>query len=223
MKYLLLAMLVTLNCHAAVSISEVEESNEADVLARLENEHLKVSFIGAKRDGRISVRPVIDVRKDGQWLHTPLDESAESYQIVSAPESVTYDLPHKVFHPRWSDSENDKPKKVQVIWEAGENREAIVASATQLDAHRARLNFHPLAEGTLMAVWTLKPGQKSVKVSLEFRPANRGQYALGYFLFYRKPIEAVDELLLPMTVQGKRFPSKPTTYLQTQSPTPMSL
>ncbi len=223
MKHLLLAMWVTVNCHAAVSISQVEESNPANILAHMENEHLKISFIGAKRDGKITARPVMDVRKEDQWVHAPLDESAESYQIVSAPESVTYKLPHRVFHPRWTDTENDTLRNAQVIWEAGENREAIVASATQLDAQRVRLNFHPLAEGTLEAVWTLKPGEKSVKVSLEFRPSKKGQYALGYFLFNRKPMEVVDELLLPMTVQGKRFPSKPYTYMQTQSPTPMSL
>jgi len=127
------------------------------------------------------------------------------------------------FYPRWTDLSRPKSVPAQVIWNAGENSEAIVASATQLDPRRLKLQFYSIPTESLEAVWTLNPGEKAIKVTLEFSPARNGQYSLGYFLFSRKPLEQIDELLLPMLVQAKRFPSKDYTLLQTQSPSPVTL
>lgn len=209
--------------HAEAPISPVTEVAEAKALAQLENEHVQVSFVQARRGGKASARPVVRVRRDGEWIEAPLDPSAESYQVVTAPGDVSFEIPKpRGYYALWT-QEGRKGPLARVAWNAGKSEEAILRSVSQLDAERLKLEFYPLPTGSLQATWSLAPGEKSVKVAMDFRPRREGQYSLGYFLFHRKPPEEVDELLLPQMVQAKRFPSKLYTYLQTQAPTPMSL
>ncbi len=208
---------------AEVLISPVEEIAGAAVLAKLGNEHVEVSFVEAKRGGLASARPVVRVRQGDVWIDAPLDAAAESYQVVSAPETVNMTIPIRGFYPRWPDTTKEKSQGPRIIWDAGKNHEAIVSSVEQVGPQQLKLRFHPLPVGSLEALWTLAPGEKSAKVSLSFTPTQKGQFSLGYFLFNCKPLEQVDELLMPMLVNAKRFPSEEYTLLQTQAPTPMSL
>ncbi|MBM3851950.1 MAG: hypothetical protein FJ399_02205, partial [Verrucomicrobia bacterium] len=220
---LLPLLLLALNGHAAVTLSPVADRPAAKVLAGIENEHLKISFVAATRGGQASARPVVQVRTATGWVVAPLDPSAESYQVLSAADGVTLEITTRGFHPRWTVPAKAKSSVSQVIWNTGKSHEAIVAGVTRLDARRLRVRFHPLPIGTLEATWALAPGERSVQVSLQFTPAAAGQFSLGYFLFNRQPLAEVDELLLPMLVNAKRFPSKEYTLLQTQCPTPVSL
>ena len=218
-----LALFLALNGWSAVTISPVTNSAGTKELASIANEHLQLSFLPAIRGGQVSARPVVKVRTETGWAAVPLDASADSYQVLSASPGVNLETTISGFYPRWTDSSRTNGGFSQVIWNAGTNHEAIIASVTQLDAHQLRLRFHPLSVGSLEAVLSLAQGEKAIKVALEFIPARDGQFALGYFLFNRKPIGEVDELLMPMLVQRKRFPTKEYTLLQTQCPTPMSL
>lgn len=220
---LLLQLLLALNSHAAVTISPVVDRPGAETLGKLENEHLKISFVAATRGGKASTRPLIQVRTPSGRVDVPVDASAESYQVVSAPETVKMEIPIRGFYPRWPDAAKGKSQGPRIIWDAGKNHEAIVSSVEQVNPQQLKLRFHPLPVGSLEALWTLAPGGKSVKVSLAFTPTQNGQFSLGYFLFNRKPLDQVDEVLMPMLVNAKRFPSEEYTLLQTQAPTPMSL
>lgn len=192
------------------------------MLAKLENEHVQVSFVEAKRGGKASARPVVRVRQGDDWIEAPLDASAESYQVVTAPENVSFGIPERGYYAQWTQEGRAQPI-ARVAWQAGETREAVVESVEQIDDRSVKLRFHPLPDGELEAVWSLALGEKSIKVELGFRPNADGQFSLGYFLFHRKPPADVDEFLLPPTIHAKRFPSRLFTYLQTQTPTPMSL
>jgi hypothetical protein len=207
---------------AEVPMSPVVEVAAAGVLAKLENEHVQVFYVEAKRGGRASARPVVRVRRNDEWVEAPLDASAESYQVVTAPGNVTFGMPNRGYYALWT-QEGRKGPLARVAWQAGKTAEAVVKSVRQLDARSLKLEFHPLPTGELEATWSLAPGEKSIKVALEFRPRQDGQYSLGYFLFNRKAPAEVDELLLPQMIQARRFPSKLYTYLQAQAPTPMSL
>lgn len=209
--------------YAAVNQSEVSDSPGKEVLATLENDQLKIRFIKAQRGGLTSARPIVEVRTDRGWMEAPVDASAESYQVVSSPETVRMEIPLHGFHPRWPDSAKKKSQGPKVIWDAGTSFEAVVSSVEQVNPQQVKLRFHPLPAGSLEASWSLLPGAKTVKVSLSFDPKIEGQFSLGYFLFNRKPLDQVDELLMPMLVNAKRFPTDNYTLLQTQCPTPMSL
>ena len=209
---------------AAVPISPVTDAANQTALGKIENENVRVTFIPATRAGKATARPVVWVKSSSGWIMAPLEPSAESYQVLS----VNSDVRMKIagFYPRWTNihpgasghSYTDK-----VIWNVGEGIEAIIRTVTQLDNKRLKLSFYPTAAGTLTAIWDLQPGDKSIRVALEFTPYVDGQISLGYFLFHCKPLEQVDELLMPMLALAKRFPSKDYTLLQTQAPTPVSL
>ena len=206
---------------AAVPISPVTDAANQTALGKIENENLRVTFIPAMRAGQATVRPVVSAKTSSGWTSAPLDPSAESYQILSSDNALKMKIAG--FHPCWTKGADGSSDAAKVIWNAGEGCEAIVRSVTQLDHQRLKLSFYPSANGVLEATWELKPGDKTIRVALEFTASVDGQYSLGYFLFNRKPFEEVDALLLPMLVQTRRFPSKDYTLLQTQSPTPVSL
>lgn len=207
---------------ADVPIAAERELDESAVLATLENEHVMVAFLEASRDGQPSARPAVRVRRDGEWIEAPLDAPAESYRVVSATDDVRFGIPERGYYAQWTREGQPQPI-ARVAWQAGENREAVIRSVEPIDERSLKLRFHPLPEGELEAIWSLAPGEKSIKVAMEFRPTAAGQYSLGYFLFRRESPENVDEFLLPPTIQARRFPSQLFTYLQTQTPTPMSL
>ena len=206
---------------AAALISPVSDREDKAALGKIENEHVRVMFLPATRAGKVTARPVVSVKTCSGWTVAPLDPSAESYQILSSGSGVQMKIAG--FHPLWTNSATAKPVTAKVIWNAGEGCEAIIHTVTQLDQRRLKLSFYPIATGNLEATWELQPENKTIRVALQFTPFTDGQYSLGYFLFNRKPFEEVNELLMPMLVQARRFPSEDYTLLQTQSPTPVSL
>ena len=204
---------------APPSISPVTGSKGHEVLGALGNEFIRVDFIPALRAGKSSVQPRIQVKSSKGWITAPLDPSAESYQILSGSAGVRMSIAG--FYPEWpTDAGKEKSR---VVWNAGRGEEAIARSVTQVDERHLKILFHRTSAGSLEALWELPSGEKSIRVELIFTPSADGAYSLGYFLFNRKPLDGVESLLMPMLVQGKRFPSKEYTLLQTQSPTPVSL
>ena len=223
---------------SAVTISPVTDAAGAN-LARLENENLRVRFVAATRDGKPSACPVVDIKTATGWATVPIDPSAESYQVVSGPLTEAVKLTLGGFYPQWKVVNRLASVTVEcagvriqtrptspngrVIWSAGQNSEGIVRQASQIGPNRVKLDFYPTAAGRLQAVWELRPGEKTARVEMNLLPNAAGQYSLGYFLFQRKPLAGVQELLLPMMVQRKRFPTSDYTLLDAESPTPVSL
>lgn len=220
-----------------VTISPVTDASGAN-LAGLENENLRVRFIAATRDGKSSACPVVDIKTATGWATVPIDPSAESYQVISGPLAEAVKLTLGGFYPKWEGRRlapltvecggvriqtRPAPPNPRVIWSAGQNCEGIVRRVTQLGPNRVRLDFYPTAAGSLQAVWELRPGEKTARVEMTLTPFAAGQYSLGYFLFQRKPPAGVQELLLPMMVQRKRFPASDYTLLDAECPTPVSL
>ncbi len=219
---------MTVLCSAAtareqLSVSPVSKQSDK-LLAELRNERMKISFVACERQGKSSVTPVFQVRTKDGWHRVAADASAESYQVLQADPDLKMDLYH-VMHPKWKAVKALKLKGgiTKVVWNAGENHEAIVKSAKQDGPNRVVLSFHPQKVGVLQAIWELAPGDRSAKVELKFTATQAAQYSLGYFMPNRKPIEQVDELLMPMLVQRKRFPAENYTQLQAAAPTPLSL
>jgi hypothetical protein len=200
--------------------------------AALENEHLRLEFLPAQRDGRPTVAPRVAFKQDGRWVDVGADADAETYAVVASGKT---ELKFTGFYPSWQGGVVH-PFKVRAggveletrtgsgmaVWDAGEALRFVPRSATRA-GNTVRLDFHPQPAGKLAATWELKPGERTARVALEFVPAQAGAYALGYHLFCRKPLAEVEEVLLPMMWHGKRFPSQPVTLLQTHTPTPVAL
>lgn len=220
---------------AVVKISPVKEKIAATLLAKVENEFIRVSFASAIRAGKRSARPQIEINTPKGWIKAPINPSAESYQVLAGGNAPAMQI--NGFNPKWTREipvntiqeaglvvkKNPSSKANQVIWNAGEGYEGIIRSVKQLTPNSIQLDFYATASGSLQAIWTLQPKAKTILVEMKFTPSVDGQYSLGYFLFYKKPIADVQELLLPMMVQGKRFPSENYTLLQAACPTPVSL
>ena len=221
--------------NSAVPISPVNEAAGGTLLATLENEYLRVSFVAATRGGRPSARPLVEIKTATGWVTAPLDPSVESYQVLSAASDSKMGLS---FYPRWKPNspgtitvecggvrvETRNPAvDDRVIWNAGQGHECIIRKVTQFGPDRVQMDFYPTAAGTVQAVWELQPGAKTARVEMTFTPSADGQYSLGYFLFQRKPLNEVQEMLLSMIVQRKRFPTSDYTLLQAACPTPVSL
>ena len=75
----------------------------------------------------------------------------------------------------------------------------------------------------MVAEWRLAPGRRAANVKLSFTPAQAGSYSLGYHLFFRRPLDEVEELQLPFAFQRKRFPETAYMVLDPRTPTPLSL
>lgn len=189
------------------------------------------------RAGKASARPVLAVKGPGGWCSVPLDPSAESYQVIVADPVVQMQVAGQ-YLTRWTGKARETVKvefggvtvetlpkagNSQAIWSSGRNFESIVQRVTQLDATHLRLDFYPTDAGTLTATWELPLRSRTVGVQLSLRATQSGQYALGYLFGNSKPLDQVDELLMPFMVQRKRFPRNPYTLLQAMCPTPVSL
>ena len=72
-------------------------------------------------------------------------------------------------------------------------------------------------------MWKLLPGQSFAHVELSLVPAADGQVSLGYEMFFRRDLSAIDELLLPMMYHRKRLPASDVTLLSNTTPTPLAL
>jgi len=225
----------TAKSEPVVRVSAVKKEAKPKVVGKLENKYIRVSFVTAKRGGNKSAYPIVELKSKNGWTALPTNPSAESYQVLSAPENAP-DMQINGFHPKWkivnkelsvngngikattiSSKNTDK-----IIWNAGVGNEGIVKSVSQLSVDKLKLEFYPTASGVLQAIWELKPEDKTILVTMKFSPFVSGQYSLGYFLFNEKSIDDVEELLLPMLVQRKRFPTEDYTMLQAASPTPFS-
>jgi hypothetical protein len=192
--------------------------------ATLENEFLRIEFHAA--------RPRVCFRHDGQWRDAGADATAESYVVVGGP---PVELNYAGFYPSWSGGQF-RPCRVRLgaaefdtrlgggmaLWEAGQ-AVCFQPRSVALEQGRAVLTFQPHAVGELTATWELRPGERTARVELAFRPAHDGAYSLGYHLFCAKPLADVDELLLPMMWHGKRFPARPVALLSPFTPTPVAL
>jgi hypothetical protein len=213
------------NAQNPATVSPVSKQS-SKVMAKLENENVRISFVSCRRNNKKSVAPVFEVKTASGWLQTPVDASAESYQILTADPSLEMGL-YRLMHPKWKAvegvHEKDSEGNTQVIWNAGKSYERIIKKVKQQGENSVILEFYPQETGALKAVWELSPRAKTAKVEMQFTPTKTAQYSLGYFLFISKPIEEVDELLMPMLVQRKRFPAENYTQLQAAAPTPVSL
>ncbi len=201
-------------------------------LAALENEHLRIEFLPATRDGQMTVAPRVAFQRDGAWVDAGADAGAETYAVVSSGKA---ELKFSGFYPSWSGGAV-RPFKVQAggtelatragsgmaVWDAGEALRFVPQSARREGAV-VRLDFYPQPAGKFSAAWELKPGEHTARVTVEFTPTQAGSFALGYHLFCQPALAEVEELLLPMMWHGQRFPSQPVTLLQTHTPTPVAL
>jgi hypothetical protein len=192
--------------------------------ATLENEFLRIEFRAA--------RPRVLFRRNGQWQDAGADATAESYVVVGGQ---PVELSYAGFYPSWSGGEF-RPFRVRLgdaefdtrlgggmaIWETGP-AVCFQPRAVAMEQGKAVLTFQPHETGELTATWELRPGERTARVELAFRPARTGAYALGYHLFCAKPLAEVDELLLPMMWHRKRFPSRPVALLSPFTPTPVAL
>lgn len=217
-----------------VPISPVSDGDPRVTLAKLENESIRVSFIPAVRAGKGSARPVIEVKGPNGWQTAHLNPSAESYQVLQARDETVMALPWRHYHPQWRHARfvsvtaagvtaRTTATVDAIVWRAGTGREAIVRQVRQAASQRIEIEFHAVPSGTMRAVWELYPGDRTIRVQMTFTPFAAGQYSLGYHLFQSRPLSEVDELLMPMTVQRRRFPSTEYTMLQAAAPTPVSL
>ncbi|WP_304066990.1 hypothetical protein [Pedobacter glucosidilyticus] len=219
-----IAKKVTTSLEAASSKAHLSRKK----VIHLKNEFIEIDFVQCLKEQKASYTPVIKVKTSLGWKKLETDPTAESYQIVSAGETSTMEI--SGFYPKWvkwvSPNETNITKKktfTNTIWEAGKNYEPIISAVKQDGKNRVSLEFYRLDVGVFKAVWELFPNEKNIRVQLQFTPQNSGQYSLGYFAFNRKSLDEVEELLMPMTVQRKRFPTKTYTLLQAECPTPISL
>ncbi len=222
---------------AAVPMSEVTGADPSSVMARLANEHLELTFIAARRAGKSTVVPMIRTRCTNGWQRPPLAPSAESYQVLVGGKDTELQGVVNSFHPVWN-PRPDKRVSIEVngvrevvsattsrntVWDAGVGEEHIPQAARQVTKDRVGLDFHRGPSGELTAVWELKPGEKSARLTLRFRPDSPGQYSLGYFPPFESGMNEVAELLLPPVVNRRRFPEESFTVLAACMPTPVSL
>jgi len=203
--------------------------------ARLENEFVRIEFVPAIRDGKPTVIPLVALKTGETWTKVAADPASEIYAVVAGGGKVTLD--QASFYPTWQSSRQpDRTLTVEAggvkiktlradqeaIWNAGELIRFLPRCACN-EGSRVRLQFHGSPEGTLSADWELRPGERAARVQLSFTPATDGQFALGYHLFFRQPLSAVKEILLPMMWHRHRLPEQPRTLLDSFTPTPLSL
>ena len=210
--------------------SDAQAETPERVLAALENERLRLRFVAARRGGRASVVLRAALRVEGAWMELPVDPSAESYQVVAADTQQSFTMTR--FFPVWPAEVDVELGGIRVrsadrsnrsLWGAGRNQEAVARQVTQETPTVVRLAFYPLDAGEFQAEWTLLPEERTARVTLRLRAAAVGQYALGYQMGQSRPLEQVEELLMPMMVQRKRFPERPYTLFNTCAPTPLAL
>ena len=202
-----------------------------DRQALLENEHVRISFVTASREDQRVIVPQIELRVGEGWRKIPTQPEAERYTVVRS--GVERELKYPGFFPLWSEPGSvqvelngvrveTSQRQLRAMWEAGELSGRLPISAIQ-EANRVRLCFPPDRNGRLEAVWELRGQEHAARVTLDYVPAEPGQYALGYHLFFKQPVSSVDEVLLPMMWQRRRLPEEPRTLLDPFMPTPVSL
>lgn len=203
--------------------------------ARLENEFVRMEYLPATCDGKETVDLQMATRTTAGWTSMPVDPSSEIYTVIAA--GTDTQLGYSDFYPVWGGDHRPQDTVTveaggtkletsravpQVIWNAGQIVRFLPQTA-RMDSDCIRLTFYPSNLGTLAAEWRLSPGEHTARVRLTFTPAMSGQFALGYHLFFRRPLSDVKEMLLPMMWQRHRFPDQPRTLLDPFTPTPVAL
>ncbi len=203
-------------------------------LATLENERVRIQFLSGQLQGRSAVVSRFAVKSGAAWQSleatVPVDET---YAVVAATTSAS--LEFNGFFPAWKGGPKRSVTvvaggvKMQTaqfnggsVWDAGESLRFTPKTAELRDG-AVRVTFHPSPAGELQAEWQLRPGERTARIKLSFRPARDGQYALGYHPGFRKPLAEVEELCLPMMWNRKRLPAHPVTLLDPFTPTPVAL
>ena len=215
--------------------ASVVKETSGEPVARLENEFVRIEFVPAIRDGKPTVAPRVALKTGDQWAKAATDPASEIYAVVAAGAKSTLEPSH--IYQKWQSSRQPeraltveaggvKVKTMrggqEAIWNAGDLIRFLPRTARNED-HRVHLEFSRSPEGTLSAEWELRPGEHAARVQLNFIPAADGQFALGYHLFFRQPLSAVKEILLPMMWHRHRLPEQPRTLLDPYMPTPLSL
>ena len=152
--------------YPTISVPRVLMDRESSkVIAKLENDLVRISFVACVRDNKKSIAPVFEVKTTSGWYKTPVNASAESYQILTADTSLEMGL-YRLMHPKWKATKESQQKDgiTPLIWNAGKNYEAIIKKAKQKDINRVELEFYPQETGILKAVWELSPDDKTAKV-----------------------------------------------------------
>ena len=206
--------------------SAFDVTQNSEILAKLENDDLKITFQKHQVNDKVSVSTSFELSTSDGWFKVPSNSSAEAYAVILADTTTTLDF-FRSSYPKWKASKTKKDKSendlTKVIWEAGENHIFTVKTVTQVSEQQIALEFYPSEIGILKAIWELKPGNKTAKVTLDFTPKESAQYSLGYFIPNSLPKEEADALLMPMLIQQKRFPKINYTQLQGSAPTPVSI
>jgi hypothetical protein len=207
----------------------------AEPAARLENEFVRLEYLRAMRGGRETVRLRMMIKTATGWTNLSADPSAEIYAAVAAGTDVQFGYLN--LYPAWKSDRQPRDLVTveaggarietagalpQVIWNAGQ-LVRFLPRAARTNGDRVRLEFYPSNTGTLTAEWELRPGERTTRVKLVLTPATPGQFALGYHLFFRRPLAEVKEILLPMMWQRHRFPDQARTLLDPFTPTPIAL
>lgn len=209
------------------------EPNGGRPAATLENEYVRYAFLPATCEGRDTIIPRVELRQRGRWMAAEVDPAAEIYSVVKTDE---IEIRYKGTFPLWARSEAD-PVVVTAggvtlttarsicppeIWRAGEFFRFQPVSAERV-GEAVRINFEPSPAGELVAEWRLALGRRAANVKLFFTPSKAGSYSLGYHMFFRRPLDQVEELQLPLAFQRKRFPDTAYMVLDPRTPTPLSL
>lgn len=201
--------------------------------AAIENEFVRYQFMPAVCEDHQTFVPRVSIRRGDQWQIVDADPAAEVYMVTATQKA---DMRYREGMPTWAQSSQSH---VQVtlgevtmttspshfrpeIWYAGDPYRFEPAAAEQV-GDKVRVTFAPSPVGELIAEWSLAQGRRAARVKLTFTPIKAGEYGLGYHLFFRKGIERVEEIQLPMMWQRKRMPDKAYALLDPRTPTPLAL
>ena len=220
--------------YAMNPLAEREAKLEGDKpAATLENEWVRYEFMPAVSGERQTIVPRVSVKRNGKWQAVDADPQAEIYMVTAAADAT---MRYTSGMPTWAQLSlshidvtlNDVTMTTAPshhrpeLWRAGDPYRFDPAAAERV-GDKVRVTFAPQAVGELVAEWSLEKGRKAARVKLMFTPAQRGVYSLGYHLFFRKPLGAVEEIQLPMMWQRKRLPDKAYAMLDPRTPTPFAL
>ena len=202
--------------------------------AILANDRVDFQFQPAFRGDLATLAIMVRYKTPDAWVTMPPDPAPEAYVVTTAPASAK--ISFSGFYPTWTRA-NLEPFTVDIggvqattvlsrtthsMVEAGHRTQFFPRSAVK-DGDQVRIEFHPSPIGQLTAVWRLSPDRPWTDVELSFTPAADGQVSLGYEMFLRRNLPAVDELLLPMMYHRKRLPDFDVTLLSNTTPTPLAL
>jgi len=202
--------------------------------ATLANDRVRFDFLPAQRGEQATLGLAVHLNTPHGWQAVSIDPEAEGYFVNQAPADTS--LNFDGFYPLWKKTDV-KPVSVDLggvhlTTIAGYSTHAqttvgtrtrFIPRSTVAEGDTVRIEFYPSPAGQLRATWRLPAGQPYADVELSFTGAGGGQSVLSYELFFRRDLDQVAELLLPMMYQRKRLPEFDVTLLSNTTPTPLSL